>query len=166
MAQVALLVNRKSTLAEPQIREAEAGADALGLGLRVVNASSAAEIDAAFETVVQAKVHALMVSTDPTLGLVFQKQILALAARTKTPAIYPTRLDTDDGGLMSYGASFYEALRQAAVYVGRILDGERPSDLPVLQPTKFELVINLATARTLGLTVPPSLLAVADELIE
>ena len=161
MAEVALLVNRKSTLAEPQIKDAETAARALGLGLRVVNAGNAAEIDAAFETIVQAKVDALVVSTDPTMGLLFGKQIHALAVRTKIPAIYPTRIDADGGGLMSYGASFYEAIRQAS-----ILDGEKPSDLPVLQPTKFELVINLGTARALGLPVPPSLLAVADEAIE
>lgn len=166
LAEVALLVNRQSTLAEPQIRDAETAAGALGLGLRVVNAGSAAEIDAAFETIVQAKVDALLVSTDPTLGLVFGTQIRALAGRTKIPAIYTTRIDTDGGGLMSYGASFYEAVRQAAVYAGRILDGEKPSDLPVLQPTNFELVINLKSAKALGLTVPPSLLAVADEVIE
>ncbi len=166
IAEVALLVNRKSTLAEPQIKDAETAAQALGLRLRVVNASTAGEIDAAFETIAQAKVDALMVGTDPTLGLVFTKQIIALAARTRIPTIYPTRIEADDGGLISYGASFYDTVRQAAAYAGRILDGGKPANLPVLQPTTFELVINAKVARALGLTVPPSLLAVADQVIE
>jgi len=166
MAEVALLVNRKSSIAEIQIKDAEAAAQTLGLRLRVVDAGSAGEIDRAFETIAQAKVDALMVSTDPTLGNPYNEQIISLAARYKIPAIYTTRREGGDGGLMSYGASVPEAARQAAVYVGRILDGEKPSDLPVLQPTTFRLVINLGTAKALGLTIPSSLLARADEMIE
>jgi putative ABC transport system substrate-binding protein len=166
VSDVALLVNRKSTIAEPQIKDAEAAARALNVRLRLLNASTAAEIDEAFAAMTVEKVDALLISTDPTLGLVFTKQIIGLAARSRIPTIYPTRLETDDGGLLSYGASFYDAIRQAAVYVGRILDGEKPADLPVLQPTTFELVINSKAARALGLTVPPSLLAVADQVIE
>ncbi len=166
VADVALLVNPKSSLAPAQVTDAEAAAKSLGVRLHVVDASTADEIDTAFDTMVRAKVDAHMCSTDPSFGLVHTKQIIALAARTKIPTIYPTRIEADDGGLISYGASFYDAVRQAAGYAGRILDGEKPSDLPVLQPTTFELVINLKTAKTLGLTVPPSLLAVADQVIE
>jgi putative tryptophan/tyrosine transport system substrate-binding protein len=166
MAEVALLVNRKSTLAEPQIKDAETAANAMGLRLRVVEAGTAAEIDTAFETINQAKVDALVLTTDPTFGLIHTKQIIASVMRYKIPSVHPTKTETTDGALMSYGASFNEAVRQAAVYAGRILDGEKPADLPVLQPTTFELIINLKTARALGLTVPPSLLAVADQVIE
>jgi putative ABC transport system substrate-binding protein len=166
VADVALLVNPKSSLAPPQVKDAEAAAKSLGVRLHIFNASTADEIDAAFEAMVRAKVDAHMLSTDPSFGLVHTKRIIALAARTEIPTIYPTRIEADDGGLISYGASFYEAVHQAAVYAGRVLDGEKPSDLPVLQPTTFELVINLKTAKTLGLTVPPSLLAVADQVIE
>jgi ABC-type uncharacterized transport system substrate-binding protein len=166
MAEVALLVNRKSTLAEPQIKDAEAAARAMGLGLHIVEAGTAGEIDAAFETMVKAKVDALVVTTDPTFGLVYTQQILALEMRDRIPAVHPTRDEAVEGALMSYGASFDEAVHQAGVYAGRILDGEKPADLPVVQPTTFELIVNLKTARALGLTVPQSVLAVADEVIE
>ncbi len=166
MAEVALLVNRKSTLAGPQIKDTEGAAQTMGLRLRVVEAATAGEIDAAFETLAQAKVDALVLTTDPTFGLVHETQVIASMIRYKIPSIHPTRAEAVDGALMSYGASFEEAVHQAAIYAGRILDGEKPADLPVLQPTTFELIVNLKTARTLGLTVPPSLLAVADEVIE
>jgi putative ABC transport system substrate-binding protein len=166
MTDVALLVNRKGTLAENQIRDAESATQTLGQRLHIVDASSEGEIEAAFATISRAKVNALMISTDPTLGLLFHGQIIALAARYGIPAMYPTRLETDDGGLMSYGASLPDALQQAGVYAGRILDGERPADLPIIQPTRFEMVINLKTAKTLAIAVPPSLLALADEVIE
>ncbi len=164
MTDVAFLVNRKSTLAEDQIKDAEAATQALGQRLHVVNASTEAEIDAAFEAISQSKVNALMISTDPTLGLLFMKQIVTLAARYKVPTIYPTRLDAD--ALISYGASFLEIWHEVGVYVGRILNGEKPADLPIRQPTKFKMIINLKTAQTLGLTMPPSLLALADEVVE
>jgi putative ABC transport system substrate-binding protein len=166
MAEVALLVNRKSTLAEPQIKDAEAGARAMGVRLDVIEAGTASEIDAAFETMAKAKIDALVVTTDPTFGLVYTKQIIALEMRTRIPAVHPTRDEAVDGALMSYGASFDEAVHQAGVYVGRILDGEKPADLPVVQPTTFELIVNLKTARALGLAVPPSVLTVADEVLE
>lgn len=166
MAAVALLVDRKSTLAEPQVKDTEAAAQAMGLRLLAVDAGNASEIDTAFETMAQAKVDALVVPTDPTFGLIHVKQVIALTARYRLPSIHPTKTEAGNGALISYGASFTEAVHQAAVYVGRILDGEKPSDLPVLQPTIFELVVNLKTAKALGLTVPPSLLAVADEVIE
>lgn len=166
MAEVALLANRKSTLAEPQIKDAEAAARAMGLRLRIVEAATAGEIDSAFETIAQAKVDAVVITTDPTFGLIHTKQILALTARYRIPSIHPTKTEANDGALISYGASFAEAVHQAAIYVGRILDGEKPANLPVLQPTTFELIVNLKTARALGLTVPQSLLAVADQVIE
>jgi putative ABC transport system substrate-binding protein len=166
VADVALLVNPKSSLAPPQIKDAEAAAKSLNVRLHIVNASTADEIDAAFDTMVRVKVDAHMLSTDPSFGLVHTRQIIAQAARTRIPTIYPTRIEADDGGLISYGASFYGAVRQAAGYAGRILDGEKPADLPVMQPTSFELVINLKSAKALGLAVPSSLLAVADEVIE
>ncbi len=166
VADVALLVNPKSSLTPPQVMDAEAAAKSLGVRLHIFEATTDDEIDAAFDAMVRAKVDAHMLSTDPSFGLVHTRQIIALAARTGIPTIYPTRIEADAGGLISYGASFYEAVRQAAVYVGRILDGEKTSNLPVLQPTTFELVINLKTAKTLDLTVPPSLLAVADQVIE
>lgn len=166
VADVAFLVNPTSSLTPPQLKDAEAAAKSLDVRLHIFNASTAEEIDAAFDAMVREKVDAHMLGTDPSFGLVHTKRIIALAARTRLPTIYPTRIEADDGGLISYGASFYDTIRQAAGYVGRILDGEKPADLPVLQPTTFELVVNLKTARTLGLAVPPSLLAVADEVIE
>jgi putative ABC transport system substrate-binding protein len=166
LADVALLVNRKSTIAEPQIKDAEAGARATGLTLHIVEAATAAEIDAAFETMAKTRIDALLLTTDPNFGLVHARQIIDLEARYRIPAVHPTRDEAVEGALMSYGARFDEAVHQAAVYAGRILDGEKPADLPVLQPTTFELIINLKTAKALGLTVPPSLLAAADDVIE
>jgi putative tryptophan/tyrosine transport system substrate-binding protein len=166
LSQVALLVNRKSTLADPQIKDAETAAAAMGVRLHVLNAGTPEEIDTAFETMAQAKVDGLVLTTDPTFGLIYMKQIIALVMRYRMPSVHPTKAEAEDGALMSYGASFIEAVRQAAVYAGRILEGEKPADLPVLQPTTFELVVNLKTVKALGLTVPPSLLAVADKVIE
>ncbi len=166
VADVAFLVNPKSSLTPPQVKDAEAAAQSLGVRLHILNATTPEEIDAAFEAMVRAKVDAHMLSTDPSFGLVHTKQIVALAARTKIPTIYPTRIEADDGGLISYGANFYDTIRQAAGYAGRILDGEKPADLPVLQPTVFELVVNAKTSKALGLTVPASVLAVADSVIE
>jgi putative tryptophan/tyrosine transport system substrate-binding protein len=164
MTDVALLVNRKNTLAESQIKDAEAATRELNQRLHVVNASSEPEIEAAFEAISQSRANALVISTDPAFGILFLKQIVDLAARYKIPTIYPTR--PDDGGLISYGASFLDIWHDVGVYAGRILNGEKPSDLPITQPTRFELIINLKTAQTLGLKVPASLLAVADEVIE
>jgi putative ABC transport system substrate-binding protein len=163
---VAMLVNPKGTLAELEVRDVEAATRVLGLELKVVNASSATEIDTAFATIVQLKEQALLIGTDPGFGFLYRGQIVSLAARNKIPTMYPTNLDSIAGGLISYGANLLDSWRQSATYVGRILKGEKPADLPVLQPTKLEMVINLKAAKALGIQVSPELLARADEVIE
>lgn len=166
VSDVALLVNPKGTLAEFQINEAKAAARATGLTLHVVNAGSVDEFDEAFATMDRLKVGAFLISTDPLFGLDGRNLHIAKELRYGIPAICVGRPDAASGGLFSYGPDLSDAWRQVAVYVGRILKGEKPSELPVMQPTRFELVINLKTAKALGLTVPPSLLATADEVIE
>jgi putative tryptophan/tyrosine transport system substrate-binding protein len=138
---------------------------ATGEKVVVFKASNDREIDAAFAAMAEAKVNAMVVSAGEFLTT-RRRQIVGLAALHKIPAIYVSRLHTEAGGLMSYGASITDAHRRAGVYVARILKGEKPGDLPVEVPTKFELVINLKTAKALGLTVPTTLLTAADEVIE
>jgi len=162
---VALLVNPNNAQAEIQIKDAGAAAHILGQRLHVVNASSEGEFDAAFAAIRQLKAGALLVGVDPGFNS-HRDQLAALAARYKIPAMYPNRDYPVAGGLMSYGASMTDTWRQAGVYAGRILKGAKPADLPVVQPTKFELVINLKTAKALGLTVPNTLLVSAAEVIE
>ena len=130
-----------------------------------MKASSERDIEAAFANIVQERVGALTVLADPFLTN-YHDQITALAARHTLPAIYSYRQSVISGGLLSYGTDLSDVFRQAGVYTGQILNGAKPADLPVLQPTKFDLVINLKTAKVLGLPVPPSLLARADEVIE
>ena len=163
---VALLVNPKGTLAEVQINEAKAAAQALGLTLHVVNALGESEFDEAFATMSRLKVGAFFPSTDPLFGLSGRGLHITMAYRYGIPAICNGRVDAVLGGLVSYGPDLPDTWRQAGVYVGRILKGETPSKLPVVQPTKFELVINLKTAKQLGIDIPPTLLARADEVIE
>jgi putative ABC transport system substrate-binding protein len=137
----------------------------LGRRLHVLGASTDSELETAFAAAVERKVGALFINIDPFL-FARRQQIAVLAARHKVPTIHPFRGYVAAGGLMSYGASFEAAWHQSGSYVGRILKGAKPSDLPVLQPTKFDLVINLKAARALGLDLPPTLLARADEVIE
>ena len=165
MTNIGLLVNPAGTLAEVQIKDVKEAIEGPAQQLHVANVSNESEIDAAFAALSQSKVGALVIGTDPIFAT-YRGQIIALAARYKIPAIYNVREYCEVGGLMSYGASLTDTWRQAAIYVSRLLKGEKPADLPVLQPTKFELVINLKTAKALRLTVPAALLARADEVIE
>jgi len=144
---------------------AQAASKTLGLQLRFVNAGTMSELETAFETVARDRPDALFVGSNPFFTGQ-RDQIVGLAARHTIPTIYPFREFPAAGGLISYGTRLADTYRQVGVYTGRILKGEKPADLPVVQPTKFELIINLKTAKTLGLDVPPTLLAIADEVIE
>jgi ABC-type uncharacterized transport system substrate-binding protein len=162
---IASLINQSDPRAESQSREMHEAARAVGVQLHVLNASNEAEIDRAFTKLLQLRADALLVGT----GELFNKrhaQLAALAARHAVPAFYQYREFPIAGGLISYGASLTDSYRQAGVYTGRILKGEKPADVPVWQPTKFELVLNLKTAKALGLEVPAKLLALAEEVIE
>src|SRR5882757_1293660 len=162
----ALLVNPKNTLAKGQADDAAAAAKTLGLSLHVINASNAGEMDEAFATMDGLKVGGAIVGVDPTFGFILRDQIVALSLRYRIPTMGEARIQVEAGGLISYGPVLPDTWRQAGGYVGRILKGAKPSDLPILQPTRFELVINLRTAKALGLDVPPKLLAIADDVIE
>jgi putative ABC transport system substrate-binding protein len=162
---IAYLMNPSSPNAEHQMPEVQTAAQSLGLQLHVLKATGEREIDTAFATIVQQHIGALLIASD---ALFFSRsvQLVALAARHSVPTGYQWRDATAAGGLMSYGASITDAYRQSGIYTGRILRGEKPADLPVVEPTKFELVINLKTAKALGLNVPLSLMIRADEMIE
>ncbi len=163
---VAVLVNPATiTTTETVLRDAEAAAGAMRLQIQAVRASTSSEIDAAFATFVRERPDALFVASDPFFNA-RRLQLAQLAGRHGLPAIYSGREFAEVGGLMAYGSDITHAYRQMGVYVGRILKGAKPADLPVMQATKFELVINHQTARMIGLTVPPTLLARADEVIE
>ena len=163
---VALLVNTNGTLAERQIGDAKAAARELRQRLHVIDIKNDGEIDTAFESMSRLKVDAFVVSTDPLFGMIAHDRLADMALRYKIPGIYNGRDECEVGGLVSYGPDKADTWRQAAVYVGRILSGEKPSDLPVVQPTKFEMIINLKAAKSLGLAIPPTLLGLADEVIE
>jgi putative tryptophan/tyrosine transport system substrate-binding protein len=163
---VAVLVNpANAEVTEPTLKDVEAAARTMGLQIQVLNANTSREIDAAFATVVRERPDALFVGASPFF-VGRRVQLVHLATRHAIPASYSQREFSDIGGLMSYGSNLLDAYRQVGVYAGRILKGAKPADLPVVQASKFELVINAQTARTLGLTVPPSLLSIADEVIE
>jgi putative ABC transport system substrate-binding protein len=162
---VAVLVNPTVANAESTLRDVEPAARALGLQSQLFNASTSREIDAAFATFVRERPDALFVANDGFFGS-RRVQLANLASRYAIPAIFHSREIADVGGLMSYGTNIADAWRQVGVYTGRILKGAKPADLPVVQASKFELVINAQTARMLGVTIPPLLLARADEVIE
>jgi putative ABC transport system substrate-binding protein len=163
--QVGLLVNPANPYAELDTREAQEAAQKLGLKLQVVNASNEEEIDAAFATLVQRGAQALVIDGE-TFFRDRRQQLAALALRHGMPAIYTTRDFPEAGGLMSYGANTIEASRLGGVYVGRVLKGDKPADLPVQQSVKVELILNLITAKVLGVRFPLPLLGRADEVIE
>jgi putative ABC transport system substrate-binding protein len=162
---IGALVNPNNSNVEPQLRDLRATASELGLQIVAFPAADENEIDRVFATLTQQKIQALLVTAD---GFFFglQEKLATLAARYAVPTFYPLSDYVLAGGLISYGANLSESWRQAGAYVARVTKGAKPSDLPIMQPTKFDLVINLKTARTLGLMIPPTLLARADEVIE
>jgi len=162
---IAVLVNPNYSGSENQLREVQEAAASLGVQLVIVRANVESDFDAAFSTLVQQRATALLVCASPFFNI-RRQQLVVLAARHTLPAIYEWREFAAAGGLMSYGTSLADAYRQAGVYTGRILKGAKPADLPVVRSTKFEFVINLPTARALGLEVPATLLARADKVIE
>jgi putative ABC transport system substrate-binding protein len=162
---VGLLVNQNTSQGQGQIRDVQQAARDLGLGLVVLNGGSDEDLEAASASLTQQRVTALMVGADPFFDT-RRDRLIALVAQHRLSAIYQFRDYTLAGGLMSYGASITDLYRQVGVYVGRILKGEKPADLPVMLPTKFEFVINLKTARALGIDIPANLLTLADEVIE
>ena len=162
---IGLLVNPNNPIAEPMIRDVQEAAGAKGVTLAVLKAGSGGEIDAAFASLDQLRASGLVVDPDGFFNG-HREQLAALALRHAVPAVYARRLFIAAGGLISYGADETAVLRQAGIYAGRILKGAKPADLPVQQPTTFELVINLKTAKALALTIPPSILVRADEVIE
>jgi putative ABC transport system substrate-binding protein len=165
ISRVAVLQNPSSQVHPHTLRQAEGAARTLGVQLQIVQARTPLEIDAAFAAMHSQRAGGVLVLRDP-LFLDHRNQIAALAAKSRLPAVYGFREDAEAGGLMAYGANVPLMFRRAATYVDKILKGAKPADLPVEQPTKFELVINLKTAKALGLTIPPSLLQRADEVIQ
>ena len=164
-SELGLLVNPRNPNAESDTKQGKAAADSVGRKIHVVYASTEQDLDTTFAALIEQHVAALVVVPD-ALFVSQREQLAELAARHAIPTIYSNRLYADAGGLISYGASQFDAYRQAGVYVGRILKGANPADLPVVQPTRFELIINQKTAKTLGLTIPDKLLVLADEVIE
>ncbi len=162
---IGALVNPKYPDADLQLVELHNGASVIKRQIDIVNASTDSEIDTAFATIAAHGASALLVAQDPFFNS-RREQLVALANRHKLPAIYNQREFVDVGGLASYGTDFKDGYRQAGILVGKILSGANPADLPVMQPTKFELIINLRTAKTLGLTPTPGVLAIADEVVE
>jgi putative ABC transport system substrate-binding protein len=165
-AVVGVLVNPNYPQARRESEDFQSAANALGVKSAVLSASTAAEIDEVFSSLPEKqRIDALVISTDPFYGS-RRDQLVALAARYGVPVIYYQKEFVSAGGLLSYGPSYPDGYRQGGAYVGRILNGEKPADLPVMQPTKFELVVNAKTAKVLGLTMPPTVLALADEVME
>jgi len=161
---IGFLMNPSNPTSTSQMKDVQTAADAIGLRINVVSAGDERGLDAAFETLVAQNVKALVVGADPYFTQ--RQQLIGLAARHRLPAVYEWRESAAVGGLMSYGTSLTDAFRNVGIYAGRILKGAVPSELPVMQQTKFELVVNLKTAGALGLDVPATLIARADEVIE
>jgi putative ABC transport system substrate-binding protein len=162
---IGFLTNPRFASADSQLRDVQEAARALGLKIHMLSASTEAEIAAVFETIAREQISAVEVEADPFLDN-HRNKIVALAARYSVATMFHFREQAVAGGLMSYGIDITDVFRQVGLYVVRILNGEKPANLPVLQPTKFEFVINLKTAKALGLTIPPGVLAIADEAIE
>jgi putative ABC transport system substrate-binding protein len=164
-ARFAVLINPAGTNIEPYIRDVMAGAAAIGRQVEFFTASTNRDIDAAFASIAQKRADAILVGPSPLFGN-RRVQIVTLAIYHRLPTMFNERDKVEIGGLMSYGGSLTDLVRQVGIYTGRILKGEKPAELPVQLATKFEFIINLQTARTLGIKVPPTLLAIADEIIE
>ncbi len=164
-ATVGVLVNPNYPPAASQLKGVEEAARTIGLGTLAMRASNDGEIEAAFESVIQQRIRILAVTSDPFFNT-RSDRLVALAARHAVPTVYPFREYAAAGGLMSYGVDLSEMYRQVGIYAGQVVKGVKPADLPIMQPIKFELVINVKTAKTLGLTIPSTLLASADEVIE
>ena len=164
-AVIGFLINPTNPNAEADIANMQSAARSVGQQIRIFNASSERELAPLFSTFARERINALVVGADPYLVL-WSSQLIALAASHALPATYPIRETVAAGGLMSYSDDRPQSYRQAGLYVSRILKGEQPANLPVLQPTKFEFVLNLKTARALSLNIPPGVLAIADEVIE
>ena len=160
---IAFLVNPRSPITEPNVRDAQEAARTLGQQIHVLNAATEAEVDAAFEALIHVRAGALLIQPDAFLN---NKRIVALSARHAVPTMYQYRDLTAAGGLMSYGPDISDLYRQMGVYTGKVLKGTKPAELPVLQPTKFELTINLRTAKALGVKISDDLLSLADEVFE
>jgi putative ABC transport system substrate-binding protein len=165
VATIAVLINPNFPASGTQLRDVQEAATQLGVQLVIARANVESDFDVAFSTFVQQRPGALLVCASPFFNS-RRQQLIVLAARHSMPAIYEWREFAEAGGLMSYGTQLSDAYRQAGVYAGRVLNGEKPADLPVMQVTKFEFVINLSTAKALGIKVPPTLAARADEIIE
>jgi putative tryptophan/tyrosine transport system substrate-binding protein len=163
---IAVLLNPSNPDSETRLRDVQSAAQTIGQQIHILTASTATEIDTAFSTLSERRFGALLVQNDPFLSDQRRQQIIALAARHGVPAGFEQRAIVEAGGLMSYGANRTEIFRQVGIYAGRILKGDKPADLPAMQPTKFELVFNLIAAKALGLQIPDKLLALADEVIE
>ena len=163
---IAVLVNPRNTLiAKSTVRDVQKAAPTMGLHVQILNASTVGEVDAAFAAIVRERADALFVAPDAFFGS-RRAQLVTLSARDRIPAIYSNRDYVNAGGLMSYGVDLADVIRLIGVYSGTVLKGAKPSELPVLQSTKFEFVINLTTAKALGITIPPGVISIADEVIE